>query len=261
MEQLGKTVRDGRPDALGATVTGHPTFEPGRHVLLKSEQLEQCDFSRAALGSFCSVSSRFVRCTFENAKIKDAHWGSGQAQSEYVECTFDRSRFRSVTPGNARFVRCSFREVRVLEFYAFSVELIDCVFSGRIDKGYLNATVDPGRGQSIGRRTNQITGNDFSECELHDFAFRSGVDLRDQKLPVGKHYLYLPNSSRAIPRARAALRSWPADENRRLAMILVDRIENDLKDGQQGQFFNVPTSGVYALPWERLRAVLEICDA
>jgi hypothetical protein len=87
------------------------------------------------------------------------------------------------------------------------------------------------------------------------------VDLHGQKLPVGKHYLYLPNSSRAVEKARAAVCSWPADETRRLAVILVDIMENDLNDGQQGQFFNVPTSGAYALSWARLRAVLEACDA
>jgi hypothetical protein len=159
-------------------------------------------------------------------------------------------------------MNCSFRNVRIHEFYGFDVELIDCVFSGRIDGGILNGTRDP-LGLRLrrferwfGRKSNEISGNNFSQCELGDFSFRTGIDLEAQRLPTGPHYLYLIDSALAVERGRAGIASWPDDETRRLASILLDIMADDLSAGQKQQFYRLPVRGQFAVPWERLRAVL-----
>jgi hypothetical protein len=211
---------------------------------------------------FCAIGSRFQQCSFRDVKFGSAVWGAGRTQSEYTNCCFDGATFRSVVPGNARFVNCSFRNVRIHELYGHDVELVDCVFSGCIDKGFLNGTRDPlglrfGLFERlVGRKKNQISGNDFSQCELGDFSFRTGIDLEQQQLPTGPQYLHLPDVALAIRTGRGAIASWPIDETRRLASILLDIMADDLRAGQTQQFFRPATRGQFALPWERLRRAL-----
>jgi hypothetical protein len=232
------------------------------HLVVTGQRLVGGDLSGRHLEYFCAIGSRFQQCSFRDVRFADAVWGAGRTQSEYTSCCFDEAKFRSVVPGNARFVNCSFRDVRIHELYGHDVELIGCVFSGRIDKGFLNGTRDP-LGLRLrllerlfGRKKNQISGNDFSQCELGDFAFRTGIDLGQQQLPTGPEYLHLPDVALAIRTGRAAIASWPKDETRRLASILLDLMEDDLRAGQTQQFFRPATRGQFALSWERLRRIL-----
>jgi uncharacterized protein YjbI with pentapeptide repeats len=260
LEAIGQAVISGRADAIQARVVGSVAVDPNKHITLEGQQCVGTDFTGRRLDSFHAINSRFLRCSFRDIQIDDACWGAGKNQSHYVECCFDGARFRSVAPGNARFVNCSFRNAHVLEFYAFSVELIDCVFSGRIDHGFLNGTRDRTRitfwDRLLGRTRNEISDNDFSRCDLKDFAFRTGVDLTGQKLPIGSKYLYLPDAAAALERGRRAIWSWADDETRRLATILLDIMAKDLSVGQKQQFFQLPNRGQFAVAWERLRVVL-----
>jgi hypothetical protein len=241
-------------------VTEQVPTDPDEQLVITGQRLMGRDLSGRNLASFCAIGSRFQQCSFRDVQIEDAIWGAGRTRSEYIECCFDGARFRSVTPGNVRFISCSFRDVRVHELYGHDVELVGCVFSGCIDKGFLNGTRDPRRlrllDRLVGRRTNQITGNDFSQCELGDFAFRTGIDLEAQRLPTGPEYLHLPDVALAIRTGRTAIASWQADEFRRLASILLDIMADDLRAGQTQQFFRPATRGQFALPWERLRRAL-----
>jgi uncharacterized protein YjbI with pentapeptide repeats len=236
--------------------------DPGEQLIIEGQRLVGRDLSERRLQYFCAIGSRFQRCSFRDVKFGDAVWGAGRSQSEYTECCFDGAKFRSVVPGNARFVNCSFLNVRIYEFFGFDVELVDCTFSGRIDSGVLNGTRDP-LGPRLrllerlfGRKENEISGNDFSQCELGDFSFRTGIDLEAQRLPTGPHYLHLIDIAWAIRTGRTAIASWPNDEMRRLASILLDLMADDLSAGQQQQFYRLPMRGQFALPWERLRRVL-----
>lgn len=91
---------------------------------------------------------------------------------------------------------------------------------------------------------------------LVDFDFRSGIDLKRQRLPCGPEYLYLPDTAAAIRTGRAAIDRWAATETRRLATILLDMMADDLKMGQAQKLVRVPTRGAFAEPWRRLREAL-----
>ena len=159
------------------------------------------DFSGKGLESFCAIGSRFEGCSFSRVKIGSAVWGGGRKRSTYLDCSFDGAKFRSIVPGNARFENCKFRDVRIYEFLAHDVELVNCVYSGRIDRGFLNRTRHRQGRSFFSRRRNQIVNNDFSGCDLVDFTFRGGVDVTLQKLPSGPKDLYLADASSALERA------------------------------------------------------------
>lgn len=254
MEEIGRAALEGRP--LRARVTGHVAIDPAKHLTIDSQRFVEHDFSGKKLDSFCSIGSQFLRCSFRDIHIGDAGWGAGRKQSRYTECCFDGAKFRSIAPGNARFEGCSFRNVRILEFFGVSVEFVDCVFSGHVGKGYLNGTRDHRRFSLFERKTNKIVGNDFSECDLRDFAFRTGIDLNKQKLPSGSRYLYLDDVSAALERATPIIASWNDSETRRLAMILLKTVRMDLDAGQKQQLLRIPDRGQFAAPAERLRQVL-----
>jgi hypothetical protein len=257
LEEIGEAALTGRPDTIEARETGQVSRAPSRSLVVEGKRLVNEDFSEKDLKYFCTIRSHFLRCSFREIQIEDASWGGGKRQSEYVECCFDGAKFRSAVPGSARFVRCTFRDVRIYEFYADRVELVDCVFSGRIDGGYLNGTREGTRFRFFERRKNEICGNDFSQCDLRDFAFRTGVDLTRQKLPGGPQYLYLEDAGQALEKSRTVVASWEEREIRRLATVLLDSVEMDLKAGQKQQFFRLPGRGQFAIPAARLRQVLE----
>jgi hypothetical protein len=257
LESIGRAVAEGRPDAIEARVVGGVKIDPDQHVMISRQRLVGQDLSDKQLQSFHSTRGRFVRCSFRGTRIQDACWGSGKSQSEYLECCFDGAKFSSIAPGNARFVDCSFRGVRIYEFLGHQVELINCTLSGRIDRGFLNGACGPDAPSFFERKRNKITGNDFTECDLRDFAFRTGVNLEEQKLPTGPHYLYLRNAASALARARPAVESWDDSEMQRLASILLDLVQINLNAGQRQQFLCLARRGQFAEPSQRLRELLE----
>jgi len=105
--------------------------------------------------------------------------------SIYIDCTFDRATITAFAPGNARFVACTFRDVEIVAFCARSVEMIDCAFSGVIRKAFFNGTLPADRVRELKRTKNCFEGNDFSKVQLIDVGFRTGIDLKLQKLPSG----------------------------------------------------------------------------
>ena len=104
--------------------------------------------------------------------------------------------------GFAQFVRCSFRNVDIRKWkWGNELQLIDCVFTGRLEECIFNGT-GVGAGPPLGGAgEKRVSGNDFSGCDLVDVAFRTGIDLAQQKLPTGPEYLYLPDAAAAIERA------------------------------------------------------------
>ncbi len=146
---------------------------------------EGADWSGQTFENFIPVGCEFRSCSFENAIFKTACFGGGLEDSLYVNCSFDRSTIWAMAAGNARFEACSFRDVEVFQFFAHSIEIIDCVFSGIVKQAYFNGTVPVEDAGALGRKTNEFRGNDFSGATFVDVAFRTGIDLSQQKLPEG----------------------------------------------------------------------------
>lgn len=154
-----------------------------------------------------------------------------------MECTFDGARIAFGPGGYARFVRCSFRNVALRDWFAFTVELVDCIFSciftGRLEGAFFIGTVPDQDVPIVGRTRNEFAGNDFSDMDLRDVAFRTGIDLGGPT-PAGGTCVRARAGRRvgAQPRLR---RSRLVDrlELRRHAMPFLTVLLDDVRAGQR----------------------------
>jgi hypothetical protein len=217
-----------------AQVVGRIKIDKTQFVALDHIKLRSENYSDRKLKKFSAHGCQFDGCYFNNVWIEDASFGSGREMSEYVECVFDGAKFNRMGGGYARFVRCSFRGVEINNWKCFEVELIDCVFSGKLNVGIFNGTPRSEQQEFLKREHNEFHGNDFSGMELNDVAFRTGIDLTKQRLPSGTEYLYLPDASTALRKARVELENWQTtDELRKTALSMLKTSENEVARGQK----------------------------
>jgi len=165
-------------------------------MLVERQSMANESFNGMSLRQFTAVESIFRDCDFSNICMEQACFGGGRHQSLYVNCNFDGAKFDSIVPGDARFEACSFRNVKIKAFNCISVELINCIFSGVIKKGFFNGT--PFGAHPPSRKSNEFRGNDFSGASLLDVDFRTGIDLRLQRLPVGEDYIYVEGGAQFV---------------------------------------------------------------
>jgi hypothetical protein len=212
---------------------GRITIPDDQRVVLDHARLHGENYSGRKLLQFASIGSHLRACNFDRMRIQSASFGEGRETSEYVECTFNGARMNMAPGGFSRFVRCSFRDVNIRNWICFTVEMIDCTFSGRLDTAIFNGTLSEDERALIGRAANEFHGNDFSAMDLRDVAFRTGVDLTKQILPSGEDYLYLPQAAAAVARAKSRVASWGDEDTRRRATTMVQALEYELLGGQR----------------------------
>jgi hypothetical protein len=208
-------------------------------IELTGEILDGEDFTGLRLKQFTATQSSLRRCRFDASRIDQACFGGGAKPSEYTDCSFDGARIRAIAPGIARFVRCSFRDCLIQDFFGVTVEFIDCVFSGRIEKAVFHGSVPEEDRAQVGRTTNEFSGNDFREAELVDVAFRGGIDLTKQRLPEGAGYLYLADAADALDHVRQQVVGWRDLELRRKALAILTGLEFDVQGGQVQLFISL----------------------
>jgi hypothetical protein len=123
-------------------------------------------------------------------------------------------------------------------------------------KCIFNGTVPEEDRPWVGRERNEFHGNDFSGADLIDVAFRTGIDLEQQRLPSGPDYLYIPDAADAIERARQGLADWmPGTELQRKALVIVNVEGETVKDGQRQLLLRLPD--FYATPARFPREVVD----
>lgn len=221
------------PFKVEARVVGHKKIDPKSSRMVEREALRGVDFSGAKYRMFTAVGSRFEACRFEKMRLGNFAYGAGTEPTEYIDCSFDGLRADYMGGGCARFERCTFYNVDLRDWLGWATELIDCIFSGRLRGGIFSGTVREDKRGFVGRSRNEFRGNDFSEMKLENVDFRDGIDLTQQKLPSGPEYLYLPDAEEAVRRARADVITWRNLERRREAMILINNLEEDVRNGQE----------------------------
>jgi uncharacterized protein YjbI with pentapeptide repeats len=218
------------------------------------------DYSYRKLMQFGTIGSCLEKCKFDGAQIDCAQFGAGREMSEFIDCSFDGARMEMGPGGCARFVRCSFRDVSLHNWMCFEVELIDCVFSGRLRRGIFNGTVRAEKRVFLGREHNEFHGNDFSNMDLIDVTFRTGIDLTQQRLPSGSEYLYLTDAAAAVERAKSGLIGWQGDQElRRVALVIVDGLQKSVERGQRQMLLRADDYyGESVLPRESVHRVFSL---
>jgi hypothetical protein len=240
-----------------ARVVGKGRADPNKWVVVDHQRVKGADYSGRKLDKFCSIGSRFESCHFDKVRIVDASFAEGRETSEYVDCSFDGARMTMGPGGYARFVRCRFCGVDMRDWFCFAVELVDCIFSGSLRGSYFNGTVPEEKRQYAGRVQNEFHGNDFSGMEFVDVGFRSGIDLTKQRLPSGPGYVYIPDAGMALQRARLTVIHWEDVERRRLALVEIKILEQNVAAGQR-QLFLRPADSYPALGKEVVDSVVSV---
>lgn len=228
----------------------------GRLVVDHAEHVG-VDYASQRITSLCSIHSRFVRCKFDGLQLDASSLGAGKEMSEYTDCTFDGSRLCPIG-GRARFVRCSFRDVVISDWICLESEFVDCVFSGRMKRCVFNGAVPVEMRKELRRTRNEFHGNDFSGMKMVDVGFRTGVDLRLQRLPTGPEFTYLPDATIAIARVKADVQTWTHPEARHDGEVFVQCLELDVAEGQSQLFLRLADFDFSVQAYaDRFRAFLE----
>lgn len=143
------------------------------------------DWTKEDFSNFVPVGCRFENCNFEGVNFSKVCFGEGLEDTEYINCNFNKTKIFARAAGNAKFDSCSFKETNIIEFFAFCVEMTNCVISGVLRKAVFNGKVPDDSVIPLNRTRNKFEGNDFSQAKLVDVAFRTGIDLSLQRLPEG----------------------------------------------------------------------------
>ncbi len=205
-------------------------------LFVDHEQVKGVDYTALGLKRFGSLGSRFEDCNFSKLRLDSLSFGSGQVMSEYINCTFDGSKFFSNTLlGRARFVNCSFRNIRSSRFMLSAGDLIDCVFTGKMDSTQIWGRTGPDA-HIYGDRTNTIEGNDFSGVDFGDTDFKFGVDLRKQVLPTGPDYMLIPDAVEVLARAYKDAATMDDLETRQAMIDMIQSRQEAVANGQRDLF-------------------------
>lgn len=217
-----------------ARVVGRIKIDKTQFIALDHVKLRGENYSDRRLKQFSAHGCQFERCNFNDVWIENASFGSGRVMSEYIECIFDGAKLNAPVGGFARFIRCSFRGVEINDWLCYGVELVDCIFSGKLNTAIFNGTPRPEQKLSLGRKHNEFHGNDFVEMELNDVSFRTGIDLAKQRLPSGSDYLYLPDAALTLKKARVELENWQTrEESQKAALSMLKTAEDQVEGGQK----------------------------
>jgi uncharacterized protein YjbI with pentapeptide repeats len=212
-------------------------------VVLRDARYEGADFARQSPESFEAISCTFIRCDFRYWTVRDMCFASGPKPSLYQDCTFDGSRLSVTSVGVARFERCSFRDVDIRGLLGPAAEYIECVFTGVLRSAVFTGRIVTDIYAGVGRQLNEFRGNDFSGASLRDVSFIGGIDLAQQRLPQGNHYMRIPDAARRLAAARSIVSQWTDANERRAILIMLDALKVDVDTGQQELFISKDTLG------------------
>jgi hypothetical protein len=231
-----------------ARTVGWEKPDPSKRLVLKNQTFIGESFGNREWRSFSIEGCQFERCSFENMRSESGCWGAGKVMSTYIDCVFDGAKINYMSAGHSRFEKCSFENVNLKDWWGFSMELVDCTFSGKLTKVIINGTVPPEDAIDLGRTRNEIRGNDFTRAKLSDVGFRTGVDLTLQKFPTGPDYLLLPDAVTATQKARAKVIRWTDLELRQEALFELRMLDESIAEGQHQFWLNIDDYSKKARP-------------
>lgn len=238
-------------------MSDHRFVQSMDELLLHDVRLNGADFSKRNLRRLSIANgSVLTGCDFRQIKAAGGGLGGGRRPTEYIECVFDGSRLKDVVPGRATFIRCSFRDVVLVNMIALKAQFIDCVFSGALKKVTFNAGLSGGD-LELERTYNEYRGNDFSGAMLVDVAFRGGIDLDQQDLPVDADHLIIRDAAAVISASREDVRNWSDGRARKEAEGAFWVLESEIRSGQRDLFIDKSWLSRSTMIADNIRALLE----
>ena len=238
---------------------GRIHFGPADRLIVDRADLVRVDLSGQRGDSFQVLGgSRFVECDFSSSRFQNSvSLGSGE-QSLYERCSFDGATLHGCGV-NVRMVDCTFRGARLTDWFGTELELINCQF----DRCRIERSKFWGRPHGIPpnlpeRSSNEFVGNDFSRADFRDVSFAGGINLLEQKMPLGANYRLVRDLAAAVDRARAAVALW-TDEGTRILALRRLRVLSEV--AAQGQDQALIDTRRWAMPQTAVEALLQLLGA
>jgi hypothetical protein len=196
-------------------------FKPEtERVWLHRVTAERVDFSDLGFWGFHGDRCRFVECDFSGVRVEWLPFGDGG--SLFQRCSFRGARIGDF--GRVRLEECDFSNADLSGWFTWHADIVKCRFAGQLTSVVFEGTSEPGPRRWRRQHRNVFRGNDFRLAELDDVAFRGGIDLDDQLLPVGSHYVRLRNIKSRVAHVRAEVSAWPATEAVGEALTMLDLV-------------------------------------
>jgi hypothetical protein len=196
--------------------------------------LANVDFRKARFDKFQLAVANFVACDFRGLRLdeKFASLFTTRPRSTFVSCKFDGADLRLISPEGTRFEKCSFEDARLDGWTPARAEFVECRFAGKVVKvTFTGRPAGPGSTRIEPARTkNEFRGNDFRDAQLIDTVFVLGIDLEQQRWPVGDDYVRLDKFPRRLEAARADILSWDAGETRTAGLAMLTNLAQRWQD-------------------------------
>src|SRR2546428_11141797 len=213
-----------RPGAVSPQDSG-PNQPTGAVISVGRAGLANVDFRKAKFDKFQLAVANFVSCDFRGLQLGErfAPFFTTRPRSVFTSCKFDGADLRQISPEGTRFEKCSFEDARFDGWTPARAEFVECRFAGKVvsvtfsgrPAGPGSTRIDPVRSK------NEFRGNDFRDAQLIDTVFVFGIDLDQQRWPVGDDYVRLDKFHRRLEAPRPDLPGWETGEKRaaRLATL------------------------------------------
>src|SRR2546428_5358025 len=214
-----------------------PNQPSGAVISVGRAGLANVDFRKAKFDKFQLAVGNFMACDFRGLQLGErfAPFFTTRPRSVFTACKFDGADLRQISPEGTRFEKCSFDDGRLDGWTPARAEFVECRGAGKVV-----SVPFPGRPAGPGstridpvRPKNEFRGNDFRDAELIDTVFVFGIDLDQQRWPVGHDYVRLDKFHRRLEGARAEILGREAGERRTGGLARIQSLAQRLEDPRQ----------------------------
>jgi uncharacterized protein YjbI with pentapeptide repeats len=200
--------------------------------VLDGAVLTEVDFSGRRFRGLTSTGAVLDGCDFRRTTIEYGPLGYADP-TVFRNCSFERATLAGVGPGTATFESCDFTGAKIVEWFAFCAEFVDCVFATTLTRCKFSGRPFECHG-SVLRERNAFHGNDFRKATLVD-CLLVGIDLDRQQLPDDAAYIALDRVGERLQAARTEIVHWPDSDERREALLMID-IVGSWAEGEEDLF-------------------------
>jgi hypothetical protein len=211
-----------------------PKEPSGAVISVGRAGLANVDFRKARFDKFQLAVANFVACDFRGLKLDERFQAffNTRPRSVFISCRFDGADLRGISPEGTRFEKCSFDDAKLDGWTPARAEFVECRFAGNVVKvTFTGKPAGPGSTRiEPARAKNDFRGNDFRDAHLVDTVFVLGIDIEQQRLPIGDEYVRLDKFVRRMEAARAEIVGWEAGEMRSAALAMLQTLSQRWQD-------------------------------